>query len=185
MSTEVDYDDEPATEELIRDKKPVHLNEILKLAKDRVVITESLKKAIIEVSDAFGMDVIKSDSTAEAVLRSKHLMDHVGRNEGRLIRKKVAMQRPKEVPMVNHLLKKYGAKERKLIRDANRKAAISVSNRLICMPCIILICLSCTVIISIRAEPGVHREGTAAIDDDDSSEPQGSNAEAHCHYIRQ
>lgn len=105
---------------------PTHLRDILKVAKEGVVITEALKKAIVEAAKMFGLEVVDDNILAEADVRSQRVLNHVGSNSLRLKRSKARMQRPKEIPNVETAFKMHGEMERAHTRDMNMKVAISV-----------------------------------------------------------
>ena len=104
----------------------IKLKDVLKHAKDGIIITESLKKAVLEVGQQFGVRVVDDSLAPDIELKSKRLGNHTGPNRQRMMRSKVRMQRPKDIPPVDTASKKHGAKEREHTQEANRRVAISV-----------------------------------------------------------
>lgn len=109
----------------------IKLNNILKLVKDGIVITKSLKKAVLEAGQQFGVRIEDDSLSPDVELKSQRLGKHTGHNQHRMVRNKVKMQRPIDIPPVESALRKHGAHEREHVREANRRVAISVRRAIV------------------------------------------------------
>lgn len=121
-----DNDDDPATQAAADPKPPINLKDVLAAATEHAVVTEALKRAILDMSSQFGLNIVDDNLITDKEVRASRLSKHVGCNGRRLVRQKIPMARPRELPVGVPLLRLQGARDREHTQDANRKAAISV-----------------------------------------------------------
>ena len=112
-----------------REREPILLKDIIKVANKDLVITQSLRVAIVETASSFGLNVVDEDTTGSKELNLDRLPQHVSKkNSYRMVRDKAKLKRPSELARVDTATKRYGGKQRARVREANRKQAISVSH---------------------------------------------------------